>query len=147
MRQEGRRDFQIDLGISLFNTAIEWDVADEEGRSAWVRQKPYIPCDCEECYFCLNGHTTGIERRGKKQKVTTVFANGARRKTNGCLDERVVIVNYSYCRMCYRQQSDDLTRSQKVKACRTSRKGCPVCKEPICQTCLGQGYDMHWVDE
>ena len=80
MRQEGRRDFQIDLGISLFNTAIEWDVADEEGRPAWVRQGPYIPCDCEECYFCLNGHTTGIEHRGKKQKVTTVFANGARRK-------------------------------------------------------------------
>ena len=144
-RQDGRRDFQIDLAISLLNIAVEWDWTGDE-RPQWMRQRSFLPCDCEQCYCCLKGHTTGVEHRGKKQKVLTVFANGARRRTNGCRDERVAIPNYGYCRMCYRQQSDDLSRTQKVKACRTSRKGCPVCKEPICQTCWGQGYDMHWVD-
>ena len=144
-RQDGRRDFQIDLGMALLNRAIEWDWTGDK-RPQWVRQRDWIPCDCEECYFCLNGLTNGIDHVRNK-KVITVFANGAKRRTHGCTEERVPIKTRGYCRMCYRQQSDDLSENEKRKRCRSSRKGCIKCQEPICATCWGQGYDWHWVDK
>ena len=134
-QQEGRRDFQIDLGISLLNTAIEWDWT-EEDRPRWMRQGPWIPCDCEECYFCLNGYTTGIEH--KKQKVETVeYKCGTRLATDRCMEHRVNLgLGGSYCKMCF--QSSDNTKgtvAKRKKECNTSRLGCLICKETICKKC------------
>ena len=142
VRQEGRQDFQIDIGLLLLNTVIKWDVVDKEGRPAWIRQGPYIPCDCEGCYFCLNGHTTGIDQR-RKRNVEICYANGAGRQTNQCTDDRVRLHKRSYCKMCYRSQPNNLSAAEKRGRCRWSRMGCVQCNETICGTCWDKGYDWH----
>ena len=35
-------------------------------------QKDFVPCNCDECYFYLHGHTTGVQHRQKCQKVKVV---------------------------------------------------------------------------
>ena len=57
---------QIDLGIALINYAIEREFEETSKRPSWVRQMNFVPCDCEKCYFCVNGHTTGIAHRRKR---------------------------------------------------------------------------------
>ena len=38
----------------------------------WMRQGLFVPCNCEACYFCKNGHTAGIAHRKGRQKVKVV---------------------------------------------------------------------------
>ena len=86
----GRHDFQIDLGMALLNYAISisWDGVSK--RPNWMRQGEFIPCDCGECFFCINGHTTGIAHKSrKKQKKEVFFANGEVLTTDKCTDVRV----------------------------------------------------------
>jgi len=48
------------------------------------------------------------------------------------------------CRMCYRKQlTTELSAKDRRKTSRTSRMGCPICKEPICKECWKEGYDKH----
>ena len=58
-KNNGRHDFQIDLGLAVLNHAIvlDWD-GDE--RPDYMRTGDSYPCNCMKCYFCINGHTTGI---------------------------------------------------------------------------------------
>ena len=64
----GRQDFQIDLGIQLLNIgiALSWDGVGD--RPNWMRQGDWVPCECQDkdCYFCKNGHTTGIDHKRKR---------------------------------------------------------------------------------
>ena len=88
----GRHDFQIDLGLDLmaYAIALEWDGVGK--RPGWMRQMKFLPCDCRKCYFCVNGHTNGIEHPvGEECEV--VYANGARVLTVGCVEEHVNILN------------------------------------------------------
>ena len=48
-----------------------------------------------------------------------------------------------YCKMCYRKQGKAGSKPQKKKKCNTSRLGCPICKEHICEDCWKLGYDKH----
>ena len=135
--------FQIDLGIALMNYAIEKEFKKNGKRPGWVRQMEFVPYDCKKCYFCLNGHTTGIVH-SRKRAVTVVFANGVRLKTKKCVNVRVNIgKNPDYCKMCYRKQDPSLTYKERRKNCRSSRLGCFHCGEHVCKECWDEGYDMH----
>lgn len=108
-----------------------------------------MPCDCNRCYFCLNGITNGLahaESR-KKRKIEVVMANDVRIRMNMCTDVRVTILdNSDYCRMCYRiHRSENPSLGYKAirKMCSKSRMGCAQCKEPICKSCWENGYDNH----
>ena len=48
-KYDGRRKFQINLGIYLLNYAIdkEWD--GESERPDWMRPSELIPCNCKAC--------------------------------------------------------------------------------------------------
>lgn len=148
----GRRKFQIDLGIALMNYGIEldWDGDKESQRPRWMRQSEFVPCDCEKCFFCLHGLTTGIAHP-KNERVMIEYACGSRRRTNKCSSERVLLkkkngddmVNSAYCRMCYRKQdNDEIETEVKKSRCRKSKFGCVQCKEPICDSCWPK-YDKH----
>ncbi len=69
----------------------------------------------------------------KKTKVTVEYKCGTRVTTNKCTDVRVSLGMNSgkYCRMCYRKQlTTELSAKDRQQRCRTSRMGCPICKEP-----------------
>ena len=103
----------------------------------------FVPCDCEKCYFCVNGHTTGIEHR-RKRDATVVFANGVRLRSKKCVNVRVNLGKYpDYCKMCYRKQDPGLSRAEKRKNCKSSRLGCVHCRETVCKACWDEGYDLH----
>jgi len=104
----GRHYFQIDLALSLMNYGIglQWDGESAE-RPNFMRQDPFVPCDCGKCIFCLNGITNGIAHPPKKKaKVIVEYKCGARVTTNKCTDVQVSLglESGSYCRMCYRKQ-------------------------------------------
>ena len=136
---------QIDLGIAMMNygIAMEWD-GQSDTRPDWMRQNSFVPCDCEKCFFCLNGLTNGIAHKSKKRKVTINYA-GSRITTDKCTTKRMNfgMKNSDYCRMCYRKQDDSLSSVAKKDRCKTSILGCPQCHEPICKACWEEGYDRH----
>ena len=59
----GRHNFQIDLAIQLMIIGISMDWDGIGKQPDWMHQSDWVPCACEECYFCLNGHTTGIAHK------------------------------------------------------------------------------------
>ena len=114
-KNNGRHDFQVDLAIALMNYALaaEWDGAEE--RPSWMRQREFVPCDCKECYFCLNGHTTGISHQQKYTKVKVVSSRtGLATWTDKCTD---VAVNLGrggdYCRQCMRKNKGTIGKDGK----------------------------------
>ena len=146
-KNDGRHDFQIDLGIALMNYAIEMEWKDMDKRPDFMRQVDFIPCDCKQCFFCLNGHTNGIYHRPDK-KMAVHYANDVCVRTGGgCTDVRVNLEKYknggTYCRMCYRKQSTGMSWEARRKLCKSSTMGCASCKEPICKSCWKDGYDRH----
>ena len=118
------------------------DVEDDSKKPSWIRPNP-VPCDCEECFFCINGLTKGIFHN----RLSVVFSSpgGTRKKRKiQCTSRRVQldVSSGQYCRQCYRNQSGtSLTNAQKRKNCKQSRLGCPSCNEPICKQCWEEGYD------
>ena len=121
-----------------------------EERPDYMRKDAFIPCDCDKCYFCLNGHTSGIAHAPKKREAhrptAIVYKCNTRQKVETCKDvkERVDIMkNSKYCKMCYRKRGKVGTAAERKKKCNTSRLGCPICKEHICDDCWKSGYDKH----
>jgi hypothetical protein len=57
----GRHNFQIDLALSNmnYNVGLQWDGVGAK-RPNFMRQDPFVQCNCGKCFFCLNGITTGI---------------------------------------------------------------------------------------
>ena len=49
----GRHMFQIDLGLAIINYA-------PSQCPDWMQGTTFVPCDCEKCYFCLNGFTNNF---------------------------------------------------------------------------------------
>ena len=125
-KHNGRHDFQIDLAISIINRAIamEWD--DESKRPDWMRQKEFVPCNCGDCYFCLNGYTTGIQHRAKKQKLKLVCPRtGTITRTDKCVDEAVPLDRGSdYCRQCMRNCIGEIGKNGKKLNFRKRKKLC-----------------------
>jgi hypothetical protein len=137
-KHNGRHDFQIHLAIELMNKAISLDWKDKPD---WMRKRSYVPCDCKLCYFCKNGHTTGIAHPKQKQYVVE-YKCGKRLRKRGCSDIRVALrKDTCYCRMCYRNHpgvdanGNEMDSRAKKNACKQSKMGCPSCEEPICKSC------------
>ena len=124
-----------------YGIGLDW-VGDE--RPDYMRTGEFIPCDCKKCYFCLNGHTTGIAHAGKKRAPVVEYKCGTRARTKRCSTERVNLnKNSKYCKMCYRKQGDVGTVKERTKKCNASRLGCVICEEHICKDCWDSGYDRH----
>ena len=112
-----------------------------------MRQTAWVPCNCQECYFCINGLTTGIDHKKRKERVSVVYAQKNKRvKMTTCADVavRVKLAKYAkgrgrYCGMCYRNQPGKCSATKKKK-CRRSYMGCPFCEEPVCKSCWNN-YD------
>ena len=143
-----RHDFQINLGIALLNYGISLDWVGDEWPD-YMRSGEFVPCNCNMCYFCINGYTSGIAHAGDKRKVAEILQTqtGTIVMTEDCTEYRVKIQNYtSYCRMCYRNQEDSLSWEEKRDNCKGSTMGCAICREPICKKCWAAGYDKHQSD-
>jgi hypothetical protein len=116
----GHHDFQIDLALSVMNYGIglQWD-GESDKRPNFMRQDPFVPCDCNKSFFCLNGITTGIAHPPKKtSKVVVEYKCRTRVTTNKCSDVRVSLgmESGSYCRMCYRKQlTTELSAKERRK--------------------------------
>ena len=101
-RNNGRQDFQIDLGLAILNYGIGLDWVGDE-RPDYMHTGVFIPCNCKKCYFCLNGHTSGIDHANQKRLPVVEYKCGTRVKTKKCSVVRVDLCKGgSYCRMCYR---------------------------------------------
>ena len=121
-----------------------------------MRQVTLLPCNCDMCYFCINGLTNGIAHPSpKKRKVEIITANHVRVKTDKCTTERIKLKDYAdYCKMCYRKNIKRLksenssvdARTIQKKLCNKSSMGCAQCKELICKSCWEDGYDKHEKD-
>ena len=123
-KNNGRHDFQIDLGLAVLNHAIALDWDGDEWPD-YVRTGEFYPCNCKKCYVCINGHTTGIAHAGKKQSAQKmIYKCGTRAKTHEC---GTVCINLGkgskYCKMCYRLQGDDGTVVHRVSKSNVSCLG------------------------
>ena len=119
------------------------------GKTKLYATRSFRPMWLRQMFFCLKGITNGIAHPpSKKAKVTVEHKCGTRMTTNKCADVRVDLgLGCTYCRMCYRKLLGTTASEQKSVVrktmCRMSRMGCPICKEPICNECWGEGYDKH----
>ena len=143
-KNQGRHDFQIDLGISLLNYGIclDWD-GESRDRPSYMQKGAFKPCECKMCFFCVKGLTNGITHHPSKgKKVIVEYKCGTCVTTNKCTDVRVSLGLSlgKYCRMCYgKQLTTELSATERRKTSRTSAMGYPICKEPICKECWKEG--------
>jgi hypothetical protein len=154
-KKNGRYIFQVDLGMALINYAIGKAWPDTEGpRPTWIRQTEFLPCDCGQCFFCLNGVTSAVVHKHKLEeaKATVLVAKDrSTRKIKGHTQQRVDLqIGSSYCRQCLKiirgtARGKEMTSSEAKKQCYTSRLGCPACEEQICGNgkCWEKGYWPH----
>jgi hypothetical protein len=144
MKKDGCFTFQIDLAQALINYAIENEWEDVDGLCPnWMRQTDFIPCDCKNCFFCLKGLTTVIAHKKQKKTCTTfVQRDNMRTVQKGCTDKLVGLMRgKSWCRMCYRNQSNGTTEERARRKRRTIAMGllwgvCHVMS--ICVRSVGQ---------
>jgi len=107
-KNQGRHNFQIDLGISLLNYGIglDWD-GESRNRPSYMRKGAFKPCECKICFFCVKGLTNGITHHpSKDKKVIMEYKCGTHVTINKCTDVRVSLglPSGKYRRMCYRKQ-------------------------------------------
>ena len=120
-KEDGRKNFQLDLGVLLmeFGIRYDWDnVMNESERPDWMRQKPLRPCECDFCFFCKQGLTYGIfHARGKKRvnKRKAVTISYFRKRKKVCSGLRESFVFSRYCGSCYRAQDINLTTEERKK--------------------------------
>ena len=76
-KHDGRKKFQVHLGIALMNKGIQMDWKypfEEKKKPAWMpktgTKAKYYPCDCKKCVFCINKKTSSTIAHGK---VTAIF--------------------------------------------------------------------------
>ena len=90
--------------MALINYAImkEWDGKSE--KPDWMHNRACVPCDCNECYFCINGITSGVAHRSKKSKLVLHYKSarsGQTVQTDKCVDVPVNLEKgCCYCKQC-----------------------------------------------
>ena len=133
-----RKQFQIDLGLSLMEHGIrmDWNAPyDETAKPRWMRQHEYVACNCNTCFFCKERKTTGI------QSWPRTGTPSNKRKEPTCDGERIDLGKSGgkYCRACYRKRRNTHSKIETSGAskskCENSRLGCSNCQEPICDAC------------
>ena len=125
----GRYDFQIDLGIQFLNFAIDYDMKNIllGQKPSWIRQSDPISCNCNKYYFCINSMTTGIAHKTTKKRKIVIesYKTSERLTTKDCIKIRVDLKRGNqYCHMCYRNQPDTMSKSEKKKSSKSLRLGC-----------------------
>ena len=141
IKNSGHHDFQIDLDGALLNYGINLDWDEESKKPNCMRQVAPVPCDCKQCYFCLNGTTNGIAYI-KEDKAAIVHKYNKRIRINGCYEDLVTIsTSGSYCQLCYTQQLGYLKTKVKKNHSNKSILGCPQCKVYICESCWDDYMD------
>jgi len=144
-KEDGRKRFQLDLGVLLmeFGIRYDWgDIGNEKKRPNWMRQKPLRPCECNFCFFCKEGMTDGIyHARGTKRKAS--IRNRTRKRAKVCSGIRESFYTSAHCGPCYRAQDASLSTSMRRQIAGVKRdgkggyplKGCLNCNERVCQGC------------
>jgi hypothetical protein len=149
-KNEGRREFQIDLSISLMNYALSLDLDGDRSSKQpdYTNKWEFTPCDCEKCFFCIHGLTSGVSHAGIKQETIFDYQCGDRSVTKRCTEERIRLVkesskpmNGSYCRICVQNNKWEMTHRLKQKDTIYSTMGYNQCREPICKACRATGYN------
>jgi hypothetical protein len=92
-----------------------------------------VPCGCEECFFCKNGLTHGVdhEKKGKKRR-----SRSARPECD--IKRGPVSKTPRRCLVCYKnQRALNPTLDYRVieKQCKQSRLGCTTCEIIVCAGC------------
>ena len=132
-KYNGRRRFQVDLAMALFEEGLtrDWngDLKDDEGRPKWCRQRGFLPCSCGVCFFCKHEHTAGVGHGIK----------AARPEVMVCADKWKSFKKYSQscavCRKKMRKAGDKRKAGEITKATKSSIGGCPVCNTVVCKSC------------
>lgn len=148
-RGTGRFEFQMDLGIALINKGVMMDWVDPNDpnreRPSYVRKSGWIPCACGTCVFCKYKLTTGIDhatilKSGKKQRRSVTLDNNPKE----CSGEWEIMNkkgNARRCKLCIDRvnsrdpHSPSLSKKERRKLIKESRKGCRVCKVYVCKDC------------
>jgi hypothetical protein len=138
----GRGEFQVDLGIAVLNyaTQLEW-IDLTKGGPSWIRQnsKTWIPCDCNACFFCLNGMTNGIYN--KQSKMIVVYEDGTKKKRAVECDKlrETIFKSGQPCVACLAQlkvtQPQLRSWADRRMLAKSSTKGCRVCRQAVCAKC------------
>ena len=128
-------DFQVDLGLGLIEWGIKMDWPapyNEEDKPKWLRQGPYLPCNCEQCFFCKNGKTSGITHKPKIRFRENLVPRG-----HSAQREQVAI-HSQRCKSCYekkKQEHPSWKSRAIVKKCKKGTLGCKACNEVVCEYC------------
>ena len=90
-KNEGRKKFQIQLGIDVMTYTIskEWDGKSEH--PSGIRAGTLVSCECKKCYFCLHGHMTTTTHRTAKKRFKMVHNKSrmAEFRTETCTEKRL----------------------------------------------------------
>ncbi len=119
----GCEALQICLGLELINFAIEQEWKDtNNARPKWMQQGKLMPCNCQECFFCLKGLANGLHHKATKN-IIIHHSEKSTTKTTKCTDQAVRIWDRDYdCKMCYRKYAGtDMTSKEKKSKQNTSR--------------------------
>jgi hypothetical protein len=153
---DGRYKFQMEMGAALISSGItmDWeDITDMITKPPYMRQRQCVPCQCEICFFCVNGMTTGIDhKKGRKrrtevkQPVDAMHGGG----DNQCsITERGLVRESDgesqRCKVCYqrrRSMNPKISAKEPRKACKGTRLGCPSCQAFVCKDCWS-GYEHY----
>jgi hypothetical protein len=142
-KKNGRFDFQIDLGLQLIDMGIQrdWaDISDTTSKPKWMRQKPVIPCDCSQCFFCRTDKTSPATQsrsptpspRFKPPTPECTRAYWPLWPSSGKKPSKKA------CIMCVRARKLARPREsarQRVQKCTKTYKGCLRCRVEICPDC------------
>jgi len=147
-KHNGRKRFQIHLGIALINAAIESEWKPREDGKYHEKDKPkwmpktetkgkYWPCDCGICFFCKNEFTSGITH-GK------LTARPKERPPCNPEMERMPGTKRR-CEVCLRMAQDKhpgktIPQLKAMNLMRQSVYGCINCEEWVCKECWGPRY-------
>ena len=132
-KYNGRRRFQVDLAMALFEEGLtrDWngDLKDDNGRPKWCRQRGFIPCNCGVCFFCKHGHTAGVGHGIKTARPEVMQCVGNERKTFKAHPQT--------CAVCYKKERVGKKRKAREveKNASRTRMGCPVCNTVVCKSC------------
>ena len=124
-KEDGRKRFQLDLGVLLMEFCIRYDwgdIGNEKKRPNWMRQKPLRTCECNFCFFCKEGMTDGIyHARGTKRKAS--IRNRTRKRAKVCSGIREPFYTSAHCGPCYRAQDARLSTSMRRQLAGAKRDG------------------------
>ena len=133
----GRYRFQMDLGIALMNAGISRDWKDPKtnnkpsDRPSYVRKQDWIPCDCKQCFFCLNNLTCGVTHpnRGIKRQPKST-------ERQPCTPRMKLGKTARYCEICVSEQTSanpNMTVRAARKLCKATTMGCLTCQSYVCE--------------